>query len=184
MRERQNPTDKQLLRRLNRPPVSDKDRRKARDAYWAVRNSGFRHAVAKHVYYDEIPKIRIESPDFDNEYLEGINPDDLLIGVDAQIVTLEVLMRPELDEETAKGAPPRRSEYTIWHQGLSGFGLRVRPTGYRTYILQCRVDGHTKQRKYTIGSPWMVTFDEALDIARTARIEASDGIVPHIRPRR
>lgn len=184
MKERQNPTDQQLLRRLNRYPLSHRDRRKLRDPYCALRLAGWPDASAKHVFRDEPPKIRIQSPDLDSEYVDSINPDDLLIGVDAQIVTLEVLMRPELDEAVAKGAPPRQSEYTIWHRGLSGFGLRVRPSGHRTYILQCRVNGQSKQRKYTIGSPWMVSFDEALDIARTARIDAIEGIVPHIRPRR
>ena len=51
---------------------------------------------------------------------------------------------------------PNTSRYVVWDSGLSGFGLRVTPSGKRTYVLKYRTkDG--RQRWYTIGrhgSPW------------------------------
>jgi hypothetical protein len=51
---------------------------------------------------------------------------------------------------------PKASRYVIWDGGVSGFGLRVTPSGERTYVLKYRTrDG--RQRWFTIGrhgSPW------------------------------
>lgn len=57
--------------------------------------------------------------------------------------------------ETLKTAKPRESEYVIWDDALSGFGLRVRPTGAMAWIVQYRIGtGRTaKQRKLSLGPP-------------------------------
>lgn len=181
MKMRHNPSDEQLLKRLNRYPPGFKDRRRFRDAYVMLRLAGFPHAVAKHVFRGELPRIRIDIADTCPPEFTDIDPEDLFVTSGSPIITtFEVAMRPPLDEEIAKTAPPKDAEYTIWHRGLEGFGVRVRSSGHRTYILQCRVRG--RQRKFTIGSPWLISFDDALEIARTARIEASEGIEPRIRP--
>jgi integrase len=51
---------------------------------------------------------------------------------------------------------PKTSRYVVWDGGLSGFGLRVTPSGERTYVLKYRTEDG-RQRWYTIGrhgSPW------------------------------
>lgn len=180
MKKRRQPTDEQLLRRLNRFPVEAKDRRRFRDAYVMLRLAGWPHAFAKHAFRDEPPKIRIDVSEACPTEFADIDPDELLVTPGSPIITYQVTIRPELDEEIAKTAPPRRTEYTIPHRGIAGFGLRVRTSGHRSYIFQCRIKG--RQRKFTIGSPWLVSFEDALLIARSARIDASAGIEPCIEP--
>lgn len=178
MKMRDNPTDEQFLRRLNRYPLEPRDRRRFRDSYTLLRLAGWPHAFAKHAFRDEPPKIRIDVSEVCPAEFADIDPDELLVTPGSPVITYQVAMRPDLDEEIAKTAPPRPTEYTIWHRGVEGFGLRVRTSGRRTYILQCRVKG--RQRKFTIGSPWLVSFEDALLIARSARFDASAGIEPRI----
>lgn len=159
---------------------SQKDRRRFRDPYVTLRLEGWPHAFAKHAFRDEPPTIRIDVSEACPAEFADIDPDELLVTPGSPVITYQVAMRPDLDEEIAKTAPPRKTEYIIWHRGVEGFGLRVRASGRSTYILQCRVKG--RQRKFTIGSPWLVSFEDALMIARSARIDASAGIEPHITP--
>lgn len=180
MKMRHHPTDEQLLRRLNRYPAEPKDRRRFGDAYVMLRLAGWPHALAKHAFRDEPPKIKIDVSEACPAEFADIDPDELLVTPGSPVITYQAPMRPQLDEEIAKTAPPRQKEYTIWHRGVEGFGLRVRTSGSRTYILQCRVKG--RMRKFTIGSPWLVSFEDALLIARSARIDASAGIEPRIEP--
>lgn len=41
------------------------------------------------------------------------------------------------------------SEYTLWDGALAHFGVRVQPSGVRSFVLQIRVDG--RMRKFTLG---------------------------------
>ena len=48
----------------------------------------------------------------------------------------------------------------VWETTMAGFGVRVRPSGRRTYIVQYRLqDG--KQRKRTVGHHGVVTAEQA-----------------------
>src|ERR1700683_3151990 len=50
---------------------------------------------------------------------------------------------------------PAAERFTAWDAALSGFGLRVTPSGERVYVLKYRFGG--RQRWFTIGrhgSPW------------------------------
>ena len=55
MKARKNPTDEQLMRRLNRPPESDRDPRFKNDSYWVLRKQGHPHSYAKRVFRDQPP---------------------------------------------------------------------------------------------------------------------------------
>lgn len=46
-------------------------------------------------------------------------------------------------------AMPREREYTLWDSTLAHFGLRVHPSGVRSFIVQTRVRG--RMRKFTLG---------------------------------
>ncbi|HYH19934.1 MAG TPA: Arm DNA-binding domain-containing protein [Azospirillum sp.] len=66
---------------------------------------------------------------------------------------------------------------TYFDTDIPGFGLRVDPTGNRTYFIKLKVrDG--AQRKPTIGRHGIVTCDQARDRARDLYIRARDGEDP------
>ena len=46
-------------------------------------------------------------------------------------------------------ARPKASEYTLWDGTLNHFGLRVYPSGVRSFVVQIRVQG--RMRKITLG---------------------------------
>ncbi len=77
------------------------------------------------------------------------------------------IRKPRLSHKTITAAKPKRSEYMIWDGTLSHFGLRVHPSGVRSFIVQTRV--HGRMRKVTLGR-----FPE-MSLAR-ARQEAASAL--------
>ena len=73
--------------------------------------------------------------------------------------------KPRLSHKTITAAKPKRSEYMLWDGTLSHFGLRVHPSGVRSFIVQTRV--HGRMRKVTLGR-----FPE-MSLARARREAAS-----------
>src|SRR5258708_39894644 len=77
-------------------------------------------------------------------------------------------IRKHITKAVVDAQEPRRREFIVWDNQIPRFGLRVRPTGGKAYVLRLRVDG--RQRGYTIGAhadPW--TPDTARDRADPAR---------------
>ena len=91
---------------------------------------------------------------------------------------LAVVVRPDLTEESVATGSPRSTEYTIWSEAVPGFGLRIRPTGVKTYIVMFRISGRNTQGKITLGKPGNLPLDLAKRLAREARIEALAGNDP------
>jgi integrase len=60
------------------------------------------------------------------------------------------------------------SEYAEWDAQLPGFGVRVRPTGAKSYIVLYRAGSGrgAPQRRYTIGTVGKITPDKARELAR------------------
>ncbi len=56
---------------------------------------------------------------------------------------------PKLTRKLIEGLLPGVTEACVWDTGVTGFGVRVRPSGAKTYVLMYRVGG--KQRKHTLG---------------------------------
>ena len=54
-----------------------------------------------------------------------------------------------LTQKAIAAAKPRTSEYTLWDGALAHFGVRVQPSGVRSFIVQVRVNG--RMRKFTLG---------------------------------
>jgi integrase len=72
---------------------------------------------------------------------------------------------------------PTGAEFTIWDCDLAGFGLRVRPSGARSYVITYRA-GHGRKapvRKLTIGAVGKLSPDEARRLARDKLAEAAKG---------
>ena len=55
----------------------------------------------------------------------------------------------KLTNRAAADARPGASEYTLWDRSLNHFGLRVYPSGVRSFVVQIRVNG--RLRKFTVG---------------------------------
>jgi integrase len=71
-----------------------------------------------------------------------------------------------LVDSTHKG----KTEYTIWDDALTGFGLRVRPSGAKSYVIVYRAGTGRKApvRKVTLGAVGKLTPDDARTLAERA----------------
>lgn len=69
--------------------------------------------------------------------------------------------------------PPEKNEYTLWDE-VPGFGLRIRPTGVKSFILKYRTLAG-EQRKLTLGSLRALTVEQARDLARDALVRVRSG---------
>ena len=71
---------------------------------------------------------------------------------------------------------PEASDVVHWDDELSGFGIRVRPSGRKSYIVKCRCRG--RQIKMTIGTHGPITVEQARIKARGIIAEAKAGSDP------
>ena len=52
---------------------------------------------------------------------------------------------PRLSKRVVDAAAPAEKDYFIWDEDIPGFGLRVLPSGVKTYIVQYRSGGRTRR---------------------------------------
>jgi integrase len=67
---------------------------------------------------------------------------------------------PKLTKKLVESAQPAPAEFTLWDEEIPGFGLRVWPSGKKTYIAKYRTS-EGRQRKYTIGPHGVLTAERA-----------------------
>lgn len=82
----------------------------------------------------------------------------------------------KLSKRTVDAAEIRNKEYIIWDDGFPGFGLRIFPSGKKSYLFQYRHHGRT--RRIAIGSYGAWTPDKALKRAVKLRDDVNDGRDP------
>jgi len=82
-----------------------------------------------------------------------------------------------LTKRVVDAAKPAAKEYVLWDLELPGFGLRVKPTGTKTYIVQYRTHGG-RSRRLSIGKHGIFTPDEARNRAKRHLVAAGDGRDP------
>lgn len=87
----------------------------------------------------------------------------------------------KLTAAAVNGAEPGEAEYTLWDGELAGFGLVVRPSGHKTFIVKYRIGGGrgARQKKVSlgrVGSPY--TAAEARSKAKDMLAEARGGADP------
>jgi integrase len=72
------------------------------------------------------------------------------------------------------------AEYVAWDGDIPGFGVRVRPSGSKSYIVQYRAGAGRKAptRKLTLGAVGKLTPDEARNLARKAVGSIAHGLDP------
>ena len=102
------------------------------------------------------------------------------------VATPENLAMPTLKitKTVADNAVPRESAYIIFDTQITGFGLRVYPTGAKTWILEYRPNGGGRgadKKRLKIGSVKDLTADEARRLAEKRRAEVVVGIDPQAR---
>jgi integrase len=69
--------------------------------------------------------------------------------------------------------PPGKDDETWWDVDLTGYGVRLRESGHKTYVAQYRHHGRT--RKFVIGDARKVTLVEARSAARKILAEVELG---------
>ena len=177
MKARKDPTLKQMVRRLRRPPESLDDPRYKIDPYWVLRLQRHPHSYAKRAFRDQLPIIHEHTASSDlGEY--ACDPDDLLFPEGATWTEIEVEMRPELSEAAIPNLKPRDSEYTVWDNDVPRFGVRVRPSGHMSYIVNYRIRYQKKLHKHTIGGVAEFSLEQARSVARDIRRQARMGVDP------
>ena len=83
---------------------------------------------------------------------------------------------PKLTKRVVDALKPETVEVVHWDDALSGFGVRVRPTGRKSYIVKCRCRG--RQIKMTVGTHGPMTVEQARTTARGIIAEAKAGQDP------
>jgi len=83
---------------------------------------------------------------------------------------------PTLTKRAVDAAKPRDERYFVWCADLSGFGVRVYPSGKKVFIAQVRVGRF--QRRVTIGAYGVYTVEKARKRAEDIIRAASEGRDP------
>ena len=83
---------------------------------------------------------------------------------------------PKLTKRAVEALKANGVDTVYWDGELTGFGVRVRKSGRKNYVLQTRVDG--KLRWFTIGQHGRVTVDEARAAALEILAATNKGIDP------
>lgn len=78
-----------------------------------------------------------------------------------------------LTKRYVEALAPRSSDFLIWDDELSGFGVRVFASGRKSYLVQYRADGRT--RRHSIGRHGVLTAEEARKEARKLMGEVAKG---------
>lgn len=88
-----------------------------------------------------------------------------------------------ISKRTVEAAAKEAERYTLWDTDLKGFGLRVAPSGVKTFIARYRVGGGRRGvlRQQVIGRFGTLTAEEAREQARLILADAAKGFDPQAR---
>ena len=83
------------------------------------------------------------------------------------------LTKKEIEALTA----PSRQQAFLWDGEMRGFGVRIMPSGVKTFVLQYRT-GENRSRRITIGRYGVLTVEQARNSAREMLVAVSRGQDP------
>ncbi len=72
---------------------------------------------------------------------------------------------------------PLKGDLVVWDSEMPGFGIRVKPSGHRTYIIQYR-NLHGRSRRMSLGAHGRITAAKAREDARNYLSDATRGSDP------
>ncbi|NIY79487.1 integrase arm-type DNA-binding domain-containing protein [Celeribacter sp. HF31] len=82
----------------------------------------------------------------------------------------------KLTKRFVEGLEVETADYFVWDRDMSGFGIRVYPSGKKTYLVQYRA-GH-RTRRVTIGQHGVLTTEEARNEAKQLLASVARGEDP------
>ena len=72
---------------------------------------------------------------------------------------------PKLTKRIVDAIEPQATEFFLWDEGIPGFGLRVMPSGRKSFVVQFRAG--RRARRMSLGPSTVLTCDQAgADAAR------------------
>lgn len=79
----------------------------------------------------------------------------------------EVVRVAVLSERTIVAATPEAERFILWDERLKGFGLRVEPSGTKTFVARYRMGGGRRGtlRQFKVGRFGKLTVEQARDRA-------------------
>jgi integrase len=82
----------------------------------------------------------------------------------------------KITEQSVKALAPAATDAVHWDDDLPGFGVRVKPSGQRSFVIQYRAGNIS--RRLTIGGCSLFRVEEARKRARKLLVEVKDGADP------
>jgi len=86
------------------------------------------------------------------------------------------MTRQRLTKRIVDGLVPNASEFTQWCGETKGFGVRVHPSGKKSFTLQIRING--KQCRFKLGEFGLFTVEQAREGAEEIKRSAAKKIDP------
>ena len=83
----------------------------------------------------------------------------------------------KLTNRTVASTRPRDRDVFVWDDELPGFGLRVKPSGVKSYVIQYR-NRHNDSRRITIGRHGVIGPEKARQKAKKMLADVQDGADP------
>ena len=85
---------------------------------------------------------------------------------------------PKISKSVVDKSKPQKSEYFIWDEGIPGFGVRIYPSGIKSYIFQYRKGKRT--RRIALGKHGVLTPHKARNKAIDYWNQTNDGGDPSV----
>ena len=83
---------------------------------------------------------------------------------------------PKLTKRIIDAVEPRATEFFLWDEGIPGFGLRVMPSGRKSFVVQFRAG--RRARRMSLGPSTVLTCDQARTRAITIIAAVKNGDDP------
>jgi hypothetical protein len=85
---------------------------------------------------------------------------------------------PKLTKRAIDATHPKPDrDVFVWDNELPAYGLRVKPSGSKSFVLQYR-NSACRSRRLTLGRYGILTADQARELARNALAEVAQGRDP------